>query len=208
MKHRIFLVGGTGGVGLCFLQRALDEGHNVKLYARNPDKNAISNANLEVIKGKLDDVDSMREGMKECDIVVLTAGVMSKKPDSTISQGAKRLIQAAEATGIKRFVAVTSLGLGDSWNQALLSFRYLIVPLFISGSFADKELEERYIMDSDLEWIIIRPARLLNKEPKYKYRYGMSKNIKGRVAREDVAHFMMTQLDDDRFVRKTPCIAD
>ncbi len=208
MKHTIFLVGGTGGVGLCFLHRALNEGHTVKLYARNPDKNEVSHPNLEVVKGELDDIDAMRQGMKGCDIVVLTAGVMSKKPNNIISQGAKKLVEAAEETGVKRFVAVTSLGLGDSWNQALWSFRYIVVPLFIKGSFADKELEEKYIMNSKLDWIIIRPARLLNKSPKYKYRYGMATNIKGRVSREDVAHFVIMQLDDDRFVRKTPCIAD
>jgi hypothetical protein len=36
----------------------------------------------------------------------------------------------------------------------------------------------------------------------------MDPDIRGRVSRDDVAHFMMTQLDDDTFIRKTPGIAD
>jgi putative NADH-flavin reductase len=208
MTHNIFLIGGTSGTGLCFLKQALDAGHKVTLYARNPAKCTISNPNLKLAKGELTDVEGMKKALEGCDISVFTAGVMSKKPTTVISEGVKNAIQATEAQNVKRFIAVTSLGLGDTWKQALWSFRKLIVPLFIKGSFEDKELEEQYIMKSNLDWIIIRPARLLDKPPARNYRFGMDPDIQGRVSRDDVAHFMMTQLDDDTFIRKTPGIAD
>lgn len=208
MTHRIFLIGGTGGTGLCFLQQALDAGHSVTLYARNPAKCTIQHASLNVVKGELTNVEAMQRGLEGCDISVFTAGVMSKKPTTVISDGVKNALTATEAAGVKRFIAVTSLGLGDTWKQALWSFRKVIVPLFIKGSFADKQLEEEYIMKSNLDWTIIRPARLLDKAPSRNYRFGLDPTIQGRVARDDVAHFMMTQLDDDTFIRKTPGIAD
>jgi putative NADH-flavin reductase len=208
MTHNIFLIGGTSGTGLCFLQQALDAGHKVTLYARNPAKCTISNPNLKLVKGELTDVEGMKKALEGCDISVFTAGVMGNKPTTVISDGVKKAIEATEAQHIKRFIAVTSLGLGDTWEQALWTFRKIIVPLFIRGSFADKQLGEDYIMKSNLDWIIIRPARLLDKPPSRNYRFGMDPNIRGRVSRDDVAHFMMTQLDDDTFIRKTPGIAD
>ncbi|MCP4197413.1 MAG: NAD(P)H-binding protein [Proteobacteria bacterium] len=208
MAHNIFLIGGTGGTGLCFLEQALEAGHNVTLYARNPAKCTIDNPNLRIVKGELTDVEAMKTGLEGCDISVFTAGVMSKKPTTVISDGVKKAIEATEAANVKRFIAVTSLGLGDTWKQALWAFRKMIVPLFIKGSFEDKQREEQHIMNSNLDWIIIRPARLLNTPPKRNYRFGMDPDIRGRVSRDDVAHFMMTQLDDDTFIRKTPGIAD
>jgi putative NADH-flavin reductase len=208
VKHNIFLIGGTGGTGLCFLQQALEAGHKVTLYARNPAKCTIPSPNLKCVKGELTDVEAMKTALEGCDIAVFTAGVMSKKPTTIISEGVKNAIAATEAQHVKRFVAVTSLGLGDTWKQALWSFRKIIVPLFIKGSFEDKEREEQHIMNSNLDWIIIRPARLLDKPPARNYRFGMDPNIRGRISRDDVAHFMMTQLDDDTFIRKTPGIAD
>ncbi len=206
MAHKIFLVGGTGGVGKLFLEMALEQGHEIVLYARNPRKIEIDHPNLTMVKGELNDFQAIRAGVKGCDVCLITVGVMNRKPNTILSDGTRNLITAAKEEGIKRFIAVTSIGLGDSKDQAMKAFTYFVVPLIIKHSFADKELQEKIIMESDLDWIIIRPGSLTNRGRTGVYRHGRDKSIKGRISRADVADFLLTQLDDNCYLHQAICI--
>ncbi len=206
MAHRVFLVGGTGGVGKHFLEMALEQGHEIVLYARSPQKIEIDHPNLTVVKGELDELETMRAGIKGCDVCLITAGIVERKPNTILSDGTRNLIAAAKEAGTKRFIAVTSIGLGDTKDQAMKIFTYVIVPLFIKHVFADKERQEKLVMGSNLDWTIVRPGSLTNKERTGVYRHGLDKSIKGRISRADVADFLLTQLDDNTYLRQAICI--
>ena len=71
----------------------------------------------------------------------------------------------------------------------------------------NKEAQEQYIKQSNLDWIIVRPAALTNGPRTCVYRSGFSttdRTIRGKISRADVADFMLKQLTDDTSLRKTP----
>jgi putative NADH-flavin reductase len=72
--------------------------------------------------------------------------------------------------------------------------------------FADKEIQEKYIQESNLDWIIVRPGYLTNGKQTGNYRYGLNRSIKGKVSRSDVAEFMLKQLTSDEWLKQTPAI--
>ena len=88
-KYHILLFGGTGICGRIFTQAALDAGHTLTLYVRNPSKMDVevdTNPNLHTIQGELED----EEGLKKAaacgaEIFVCLAGPTLGKREGTVS---------------------------------------------------------------------------------------------------------------------------
>lgn len=115
-----------------------------------------------------------------------------------------------EKVGIKRFICQTSLGYGDSikvLDRTPFYFKHIIVPFLLKKGFADHALQEEYIKQSRLDWVIARPGNLTNDVFTGQYRQGFAatdKNIKVKISRADVADFMLKQLTEDTYLHKTP----
>jgi hypothetical protein len=73
--------------------------------------------------------------------------------------------------------------------------------------YADKERQEQAIQQSELDWIIVRPSRLTDDPRGGAYRVALDgRTVLGKIGRADVASFMLAQLTDDRYLRKSPAI--
>jgi len=85
-----------------------------------------------------------------------------------------------------------------------------LIPLLLRNIFADKEIQERIIKDSMLDWVIVRPAALTNGPRRGVYRHGMNIGhwfFTAKISRADVADFMLKQLTDNTYLRKTPGVS-
>ena len=126
---------------------------------------------------------------------------------STLSEGTKNIVRAMEKLSVRRFVCESSLGIGDSKGQLGLLFNYLMIPLFLRNIFADKEVQEQVIKQSNLDWVIVRPGRLTNGPRTGNYKSGFSTSdtsIQAKISRADVADFMLQQLTAEGYLKKTP----
>ncbi len=91
-----------------------------------------------------------------------------------------------------------------------LYYTLFVIPFITFFYFRDKERQERYIKQSSLDWIIVRPGQLTNGRKRGTYRHGLdigSILLTVRISRADVADFMLKQLTDDSYLRKTPGVA-
>jgi hypothetical protein len=72
--------------------------------------------------------------------------------------------------------------------------------------FADKVLQEQEIVQSDLDWIIVRPAKLTDGPRKGEYQVSEPLLIGpgAKISRADVADFLLKQVSDDTFLHKVP----
>jgi hypothetical protein len=126
---------------------------------------------------------------------------------TALSDGTRNIVRAMEKLGVKRFVCESSLGIGDSKGQLGALYNYLIIPVLLRNIFADKEVQEKLIKESLLDWVIVRPAHLTNGPHTGKYRSGFTagdKSIQAKISRADAADFMLQQLGSDDYLRKTP----
>ena len=129
---------------------------------------------------------------------------------TTLSEATKNIVHAMEQLGVKRFVCESSLGIGDSKGKLGLLYTVILIPLLLRNIFADKEVQEKLIKESKLNWIIVRPTRLTNGPKRGTYSHGLdigSKLMTLSVSRADVAEFMLRQLTEDLYLRKTPGLA-
>jgi putative NADH-flavin reductase len=159
------------------------------------------------VAGDVVNFEAVEKAIVGQDAILSALGSPTLKKNRVLSDGTKNIISAMEKHGVKRFVCETALGVGESKNQPGFVFNSFVVPFLLRNVFADKEIQERDIKRSNLEWIIVRPGGLTNGAKTGNYRYGLNRSIKGRIARADVADFMLRQLKNDEFLRQTPAIA-
>jgi putative NADH-flavin reductase len=205
----ILVIGSTGRTGQEVVAQALAQGHAVTAFARNAADVTWQDPHLTVLQGNVLDRASVEASVGGQDAVVSALGARTHGPTTVLSEGTRNVIRAMEHHGVRRFVCESSLGVGDSAGQIGPLFDWIVLPLWLRHVYKDKEVQERAIRESNLDWVIVRPALLTNGPHTGVYQVGLSytrKAIVPRVSRADVADFMLKQLTDDSFLRMSPAL--
>lgn len=218
---RVVIFGSTGGTGRRLVERAIAEGHEVTAFARNPSRVRARHRRLEVFVGDALDPSNVREAVAGNEAVISLLGSRQPSnplhprrpgdPDGVASAGSENIVAAMEEHGVRRFVCQTAWGVGESRRDpgfAGAFFMRVLVPPLLRDEYADKEAQEKIVRESALEWIIVRPMILTNGPWTNQYRAGVDLKPARRpyISRADAADFLMRQLADDTFLRKTPAI--
>jgi putative NADH-flavin reductase len=207
---KLIIFGSTGGTGRQIVTQALEQGHDVTAFARNPERLDQKHEKLQVIKGNVLDFASVERAIQGQDVVLCTLGLPPMDKSNLRANGTKNIIRAMEKTGVKRFICQSSYGVGDSRETLPFLMKYLIVPFMLRRAFADHEIQENYIKESQLDWIIVRPAALTDGEHTGSYQHGYTadnKTVTNKISRADTADFMLKQLADNDYLHKTPSIS-
>lgn len=206
----ILIIGSTGGTGTRLVKQALERGFKVTAFARNPSKIKIKHEHLNVLKGDVLNPDSLNEAMINQGAVLCALGHKQFfYPNKILSGGTKNIIKAMEKNKVKRLICETSLGIGKSAGKMGLYYTFFVIPFILPFYFWDKRKQEKIIQSSSLEWTIVRPGALNNKKARGTYKEGF--NIGNwiytvRISREDVAEFMLNQIEDKKYVNLAPGI--
>ncbi len=203
-RLRILVVGATGGTGRAIVRQALEMGHEVNAFVRNPARLGMEHPNLRVIQGDVLIYASLEPAMTGQDAVICALG--HKRwfyPNRILSKGTGHILRAMQARAVPRFICESSLGIGSGVGRLGLIYTVFTIPLILPFLFWDKLRQEKLIQESDVDWVIVRPAGLTNGPARGRYRHG--RNIgsfiwTNRIARADVADFMLKQLTDDTYV--------
>eukprot|EP00227_Mantoniella_beaufortii_P011399 CAMPEP_0197596968 /NCGR_PEP_ID=MMETSP1326-20131121/26250_1 /TAXON_ID=1155430 /ORGANISM="Genus nov. species nov., Strain RCC2288" /LENGTH=293 /DNA_ID=CAMNT_0043163563 /DNA_START=121 /DNA_END=1002 /DNA_ORIENTATION=- len=225
-KANIVVFGGTGGTGSECVFQALKRGAKVTVLARTPSKmvyppgsggakegQPFSDPNLTMVQG---DVNSAADIAKvitaDTTGVVISLGGKSKDVGKTmLNDGTLNVINGMKAAGVTRVSVVTSIGAGDSADQAPFMFKILMSTVMRS-IFTDKNNQEQLFLapagpGNGLEFCIVRPGGLGTGPPT-----GVINVIAGEagsIARADVADFCLGVLFEETFpyLGQAPCIS-
>jgi putative NADH-flavin reductase len=202
----IVIFGSTGPNGCALVEQGLQQGHKVTAFARNPAALEIKHENLLVAKGDILEPASVSAAIQGRDAVLSALGTKTLKKNTIMSDGTRNIIAAMKAHNVRRLIVETSLEVGDSRGQSTRLFRWIFLPLLLRNVFADKEIQEREIMASGLDWTIVRPGMLTNGPRTGEYQVWTGApppaTRKSYVSRADVADFMLKQLTDSNYLRK------
>ena len=206
---KILVFGASGGTGRVLVTQALDQGHVVTAFVRDPAKiDDVKHANLSVVRGDVLNPSDVGNAVTGQDAVLVTIGAGPKR--STIREDSTRtIVTAMQDAGVKRLVCMSSLGVGDSRQNLPFFTKYVVVGIFLRHAFADHEKQEIVVMNSTLDWTLVRPPHLKEGPHTGTYQHGFAvttsyKDIEGWVSRSDVADFMLMQLDDDTYINQAP----
>jgi putative NADH-flavin reductase len=202
---KVLIFGASGGTGRQLVKQAILQHHIVTAFVRSPADFGMAAANLAVFTGNVSDPNAIARAMKDQDAVISVLGVSRPlKPDPTVVQGVRHIIQAMEARGVRRFIYQSFVGVTDSRRYAGPLTRMVAVRV-LRHEIADHETKEALVRASRLDWTIVRPPKLTNGALTGKYRCGEAipaRSLFPRLSRADAADFLLRQLTDTAFVRK------
>ena len=195
---KITVIGASAGLGLETVKRALERNHEVTTLSRS-EVPMPNTSNLACIYGNALDKKDVTSALKNADSVIVTLGTRKDMNQTTLfSDFANLLIDVQKSSGSNAtFLFVTGFGTGDSGNYVGW-FVKLFLKYFLKDIYADKALMEDRISNSEMNWIIVRPGRLLDKPVTQKYRVETSlyKGINiGGINRSDVADYLVKQAE-------------
>ena len=203
---RILIFGASGATGHELVKQALTSDHLITAFVRDPSKLNLKNKNLEIVQGDVKDYASVENAIKGHDAVLSALGVSKPlKNDPVVIEGVKNILLAMEKLNIMRFVYLSFLAVGQGRNDAGFLIKHVISRI-VHNEIEDHQEKEALIKASNREWTIIHPPKLTNGVKRGVYRIGedlKSTSFFPTLSRADLADFMIKQLNDNRFLRKT-----
>ncbi|HEX7877743.1 MAG TPA: NAD(P)H-binding protein [Sphingobium sp.] len=146
MTLRIAMTGATGFVGAETLTQALAAGHHVTAITRRAQP---PRARLKWVHGSLEDRAALNTLMRDADVVIHIAGVVNAPDREGFERGNARgtmaVVDAMRQRGVRRLIHVSSLSARE--------------PLLSDYGWS-KELAERHVKASGLDWTIVRPPAI------------------------------------------------
>lgn len=198
---KIVVFGSTGGVGRAVLDEALASGHDVTAVARDPSALGLRHDRLDVRRADVFDDASVEAAVGGHDAVVSALGVGSSRASTTLySDGTGAIIRAMRATGVDRMICVSAAGFIIDRHDSLL-LRLLVKPLLMRvmrEPYADMQRMEQIVRDSDVNWTVIRPAKLTDGEQSGEYRTAVGHNVASgyTISRRDIADCIVRRLEE------------
>ena len=207
---KLLVFGSTAGTGRELVKQALDQGHNVVAFGRNPDKiDDLAYANLQTVRGDVLDRTVVESAVTDHEAVLCAIGAGAERT-ALREDGTRNIVEAMEKTDVQRLICLSSLGVGDSRANLPFFTKYIIVSVFLRHAFADHERQEAIVRGSTLDWTIVRPPHLTDGPRTGSYRHGFpttDTQIKSKISRADVADFMVKQLTDVTYLHRTPGVS-
>jgi putative NADH-flavin reductase len=211
MKLTIF--GASGGIGGQLVRQALAGGHTVTAVVRDPARLEVRDAGLEVATvSDLGDLAALLPTLADSDGAISAVGPRGRKDGPVASTATRGILRALEASGVRRFVAVSAVPVGPIPDGDSFVNRRLLLPFMgalLRDLYADLTAMELDIRSSATDWTILRPPKLVNSPLTTTYRTAVGANVpRGySISRADAAHAMLAALQNPATIRQPLGIA-
>ena len=182
---RIVVVGAHGRTGLLIVEQLIKAGDSVLATIRNPKHMADlvkRGAETVILDLEASTGPEFATQFKGADAVVFAAGSGTGESSEIDSKGVRKVLRAAEKAGVKRFVAISSIGASTGMR--------------LTGEWATDEMKDYYhhkrlagkaIAASALDWTIIEPGELTDGKGTGKVTLSIDAIPEKSVSRTDVA---------------------
>ena len=204
---KVLVIGATGGTGRHAVRKLLERGHEVTAWARRPSALAedVPSDRLRVVTGEARDAGSLDRAVAGQDAVLVAFGPRSLRKDDVQEALYRNLIAAMKTHGVRRIVNLSAWGLNnDGAVTSSLFFKYVIAPVFLRHVFADKRCAEALLTASGLDYVNVQPGRLLDAPARGGVRASLDgRGLQPRMTREDLAAFMVNQLESDQWLGRS-----
>src|SRR5579859_6387396 len=169
---KLAMFGATGRIGGHLLNWAVDAGHDVHVLARSPQALRPRDG-LTVTGGDVRDPAAVAAVISEADAVLSAVGpkiLDNFHYTDLLAPAAANIIDGMHKTGARRLIAVSAAAAFIPEDPDKSWIAKQTQPRIFAGTFADVRQMERVVKDSDLDWTLVRPTRLVNDPGKGEYR--------------------------------------
>ena len=206
---RLIIFGPTGGTGRELVRQALDRGHTVTAFAREPAALGEHDG-LELIAGDVLDAGAVERAVDGHEAVLCALGRPATSPGRLRSEGTGHIVRAMQRSGSGRLICLSTIGIGDTRQLMPPLYRYVLVPSLLRRTFTEHARQESVVRSSGLDWTVVRAGVLTDGPHTGRYAHGFPPTDRSHqieVSRADVADFMLEQVEDGTYVRAAPSLS-
>lgn len=207
----IAIFGATGKTGRHVVDQALARGHRVRAFTRRPDAIDSDHPNLDVARGDARDPDAVHEAVRGVDAVISVLGPTDNTPDHQVERGTRHLVSAMERAGVSRLIVTAGAGVGDERDAPGVLDRIVKALLLLFARHAYRDMREtvEVVRESSLAWTVVRLPMLTDGPAQGEVRVGyVGRGTGPRIARPDVARFLLDTLEQDAHIHDAPVISN
>jgi uncharacterized protein YbjT (DUF2867 family) len=216
MSH-FFVLGGSGRTGGHIIDYALSKGHTLTALVRDPSK-LTPRAGLTVVQGTPTNRSDLSGAIDGADAVIValnstrrsdTPWAKPVSPPRLMADSVANATAAMATHGIRRIVVVSAFGVGDSLSTAALPLRWMFTRTNLKYTYADHNLVDTEIRDTDTDWTLLRPAAFNKKPEAGKIAvtdiHGPKPSFS--ISRAAVARFAVDVIDNGAYLHEAPIIS-
>jgi putative NADH-flavin reductase len=208
---KIALFGATGKTGKQFLLQSLEKGYAVKALVRDKEKLQTLHPHLEVIQGDVLNPADVDRNIQGTDLAVSLFGHVKGSPAGLQTEGTQNILRAMEAAGVERIISLSGGGLPfpekdrpKFADHLIRGIMKIAVPKILNDAIAHAQV----LKESGKSWVIVRGPRLTDVPPKGSYRIGwVGVNASTSIGRADLAHFVLTLVEDNSYDGQMPYVS-
>ena len=206
MKIAIF--GASGATGRLLTRRCIDGGHRVTALLRTPGSFDMR-GQIHVVEGSVFDADAVARTLDGADAVLSALGAHSLCREDVLERAVPVIVGAMQEKGVRRIIVLGSAGARDGAMARQPAWRRWVVEKLVNRTLlkwpvASQRAQYAALAASGLDWTMAMPPLLTNGRGRGHWRVdaeALPPNA-SRIAREDVASFMMQQLEERQWVGK------
>lgn len=206
---KLAILGASGHVGVRIIEQALARAWEVRGQTRDRARLAPYEGRIDIRTFEPADATALADFVQGCDAVLFTLGIDTMKPTTLFSETTRALVPAMQGAGVKRLVAITGVGAGETRGHGGWFYDWVLFPFFVRHRYADKDRQEALIAASDLDWTIVRPTCFSPDTPnnRFEVHTGVAPELSLRaVTLDEVADFIMQTLESGGYLRAKPFI--
>ncbi|ULH18073.1 NAD(P)H-binding protein (plasmid) [Deinococcus sp. KNUC1210] len=149
---KLIVFGASGGTGRHVVERALEAGHEVTAFVRQPSAFPATHPRFRLVVGDVRLPQDVAAGCAGQDAVLSALGP-SQKFEPICEEGTRSILAGMHAHGLKRLVALSAYGAADTHHGAYSWVTWTM----LKTKMQDKERMETLIRGSEIDWTLVRP---------------------------------------------------
>jgi putative NADH-flavin reductase len=211
MKVAIF--GASGSTGCLLTRRCADAGHQITALLRHPETFPLRLL-VRAVTGSAFDPAAVAQTIEGADVVLSALGARSLKKEDVLERAMPLIVGAMQHQGTRRIIVLGSAGAKPdaldkqpAWRRWIVE--HMVYNTLLKWPVASQRSQYATLSASGLDWTMAMPPMLTNGSGRGKWRIdpdALPPNA-SRISREDVADFMMQQIDNPQWIGKAGYIS-
>jgi uncharacterized protein YbjT (DUF2867 family) len=208
---RILVFGASGLTGGIVVDSALKRGDQVLVLTRDASKFSHRHPNLQVMQGSASSMQDIENALEGVDAVIHCLGIGGKGQGASttvVSDSVKATLDAMKKKGVRRIVCMSNVGAGNSGSWF---YNRVVLPVFLSWLnpiIEDKNRMEAALKSSSVDWVSVRLPNIVSGTSKRIRSSQDGKGIGISITAESTAEFLLQQVSEDIWLRRTPSISN
>lgn len=209
MKAVVF--GASGATGQLLLQQGLARNLEMTAFVRNA-KSVQPREHLRAITGDVYNAVEVASAIADQDAVLSALGPRTLAKTDLLEGAMTNILAGMKRHGLKRLIVLGAGGSSQSAealrHQGVLTRKLygFLLETILKNPMASQRAQKALMIASDADFTIVQPPRLTNGPATGRYRAeadAFPPNLKA-ISRADLASFMLSQLDDRKWIRQMP----